>query len=395
MASRVTSMFMAAAPTASLFTPPCPTQSSTPNIHRRGHVAPRLSAVMAQHHTINSCPYSPSQFSQCTATLQQAIHELDQARANIAHTIILSSNNPEQIAKTANQVIVALATLQSSVQDLSRAYINHANTVLAPGRGGELNSNLTNILSESGLLNAQGGLSSVGISEEVIAGAEGKKKRKRVPHDPNAPKRALTPYFLYMQSARQQIAKELGENAKPKEVADEGTRRWGDMPPAEKAVSLMSLVSFLPLTCPRSGMDCTKRTSLSIASAWLHTRLDKRYQTRKLLLIWSKLARPRLLLLTKRSRLKCLKSRPQSRSRSLHHPSLSDARVRRRPAQLRKLPKLRARRRRARRLRRKHRQHQSQRRPPRLPTRRREARRLECDVFIMYDEVELVFGLYL
>jgi len=65
----------------------------------------------------------------------------------------------------------------------------------------------------------------------------GKKKRKRQPHDPNAPKRALTPYFLYMQNARATIQKELGDQARPKEVADEGTRRWSEMNPGEKSVS--------------------------------------------------------------------------------------------------------------------------------------------------------------
>ena len=134
------------------------------------------------------------------------------------------------------QVIVALATLQSSVQDLSRAYINHANTVLAPGRGGALDSNLTNILSESGLLTGQGAQAAVGGLQLGEPEVEGKKKRKRQPHDPNAPKRALTPYFLYMQSARSQISKELGDQAKPKEVADEGTRRWTEMPANEKSV---------------------------------------------------------------------------------------------------------------------------------------------------------------
>ncbi|KAI9872879.1 MAG: hypothetical protein M1823_008060, partial [Watsoniomyces obsoletus] len=130
-------------------------------------------------------------------------------------------------------VIVALATLQSSVQDLSRAYINHANTVLAPGRGGALDANLTNILSESGLLTGPAGAGA--LPAVVEPELEGKKKRKRTPHDPNAPKRALTPYFLYMQSARGQISKELGDQAKPKEVADEGTRRWTEMPANEKA----------------------------------------------------------------------------------------------------------------------------------------------------------------
>ena len=132
-----------------------------------------------------------------------------------------------------SQVIVALATLQTSVQDLSRAYIQHANTVLAPGRGGSLDANLTNILSESGLL--AGASNAIPRLEPAEEG--GKKKRKRMPHDPNAPKRALTPYFLYMQSARTQIAKELGDQAKPKEVADEGTRRWQAMPQVDKSVS--------------------------------------------------------------------------------------------------------------------------------------------------------------
>ncbi|RMD40131.1 hypothetical protein DV735_g5002, partial [Chaetothyriales sp. CBS 134920] len=145
--------------------------------------------------------------------------------------------NIADFQRTRDSVIIALATLQSSVQDLSRAYINHANTVLAPGRGGALDSNLTNILSESGLLTgaqAAGAAPVLALGGEEVA--EGKKKRKRVPHDPHAPKRALTPYFLYMQSARGQIARELGDQAKPKEVADEGTRRWTEMPANEKAI---------------------------------------------------------------------------------------------------------------------------------------------------------------
>jgi len=143
--------------------------------------------------------------------------------------------NIADFQRTRDSVIVALATLQSSVQDLSRAYIQHANTVLTPGKHGlnPIDANLTSILTESGLLAGP-------RTEPAPAAAEpegdGKKKRKRTPHDPNAPKRALTPYFLYMQSARATIAKELGDSAKPKEVADEGTRRWTEMSPAEKSV---------------------------------------------------------------------------------------------------------------------------------------------------------------
>lgn len=81
------------------------------------------------------------------------------------------------------------------MQELSRAYINHANTVLGPGQGGAINEELTNVLTGSGLL---GGLPGIQPQAPVDQEEGGKKKRKRAPHDPNAPKRALTPYFLYV-----------------------------------------------------------------------------------------------------------------------------------------------------------------------------------------------------
>jgi len=135
--------------------------------------------------------------------------------------------NIDDFTRTRDRVIVSLATLQSAVSDLSRAYINHANTVLNRGPS-TLDLGGISLL-ENGLL---GGRLSPGRSD----GGEVKKKRKRAPHDPNAPKRALTPYFLYMQHNRSQIASELGSSARPKEVADEGTRRWAEMPDAEKQV---------------------------------------------------------------------------------------------------------------------------------------------------------------
>ncbi|KAI1619743.1 hypothetical protein EDD37DRAFT_642118 [Exophiala viscosa] len=146
-----------------------------------------------------------------------------------------TSVNIADFQRTRDSVIVALATLQSSVQDLSRAYIQHANTVLTPGKHGlnPIDANLTSILTESGLLAGRPADAAPAAPEAEV---DGKKKRKRTPHDPNAPKRALTPYFLYMQSARAHIAKELGDSAKPKEVADEGTRRWTEMSPGDKSV---------------------------------------------------------------------------------------------------------------------------------------------------------------
>lgn len=172
------------------------------------------------------------------------IHLLNDQFTNAVNAVSSTSFDRHSLAKTYHKVIVALATLQNSVQDLSKAYINHANTVLNPGRAGTLDLNLTSTLLDSGLLTHRP--ASPGVKQD--GSAEVKKKRKRAAHDPNAPKRALTPYFLYMQSARPQIAQELGPNAKPKEVADEGTRRWGIMPEADKNVRLPSR-NLAPRSC--------------------------------------------------------------------------------------------------------------------------------------------------
>ncbi|KAI9868108.1 MAG: hypothetical protein M1813_006853 [Trichoglossum hirsutum] len=131
---------------------------------------------------------------------------------------------------TAIQVVTGLSTLQAAVQDLSRAYIIHTNTVLgrAPGTSLDLLS-FVKPLGENGppVIRA----ASPGVKSNT--GGEEKKKRKRE-HDPNAPKRPLTPYFLYMQSARPIIANDLGEGSKPGAVSAEGTRRWTEMPDVEK-----------------------------------------------------------------------------------------------------------------------------------------------------------------
>lgn len=63
---------------------------------------------------------------------------------------------------------------------------------------------------------------------------EEKKERKKRQHDPNAPKRPLTPYFLYMQTARPIIAADLGDQVPKGAVQDEGQRRWSSMSAQEK-----------------------------------------------------------------------------------------------------------------------------------------------------------------
>ncbi|KAI1338375.1 hypothetical protein F5Y15DRAFT_386964 [Xylariaceae sp. FL0016] len=69
---------------------------------------------------------------------------------------------------------------------------------------------------------------------DLVPAAEEKKERKKRTHDPNAPKRPLTPYFLYMQTARPIIASDLGADAPKGAVQEEGQRRWASMTPSEK-----------------------------------------------------------------------------------------------------------------------------------------------------------------
>ncbi|KAL8724306.1 MAG: hypothetical protein Q9166_008023 [cf. Caloplaca sp. 2 TL-2023] len=140
----------------------------------------------------------------------------------------------EDFVRTRDSVVTGLATLQSAVQDLSRAYIAHTNTVIGKGTGSSLELlNFANPLGgENGLF---GGRTQTPAAANPEPNPKGEgKKRKRAPHDKNAPKRPRTPYFLYMQFAREGIARDMGPDSTAKQVQDEGTRRWNSMGKEEK-----------------------------------------------------------------------------------------------------------------------------------------------------------------
>lgn len=122
-----------------------------------------------------------------------------------------------------------LMALQSYIADLSKAYVEHVNNVI---NGDSATIDIPAMPSGLTFHAESTRAASPGLKSE----AGGLKKRKRAPVDPNAPKRALTPYFLYMQQNRTKIAEDLGGSAKPKDVADEGTRRWQTMDPKEKEI---------------------------------------------------------------------------------------------------------------------------------------------------------------
>ncbi len=106
-------------------------------------------------------------------------------------------------------------------------YLRQTNLLLGEG---------TNFENGSDLASLENALSLLPPSVPIAPPLEEKKERKKRSHDPNAPKRPLTPYFLYMQTARPIIASDLGPDAAKGAVQEEGQRRWSTMSAHDKAV---------------------------------------------------------------------------------------------------------------------------------------------------------------
>lgn len=147
------------------------------------------------------------------------------------------------------QVVTGLAMLQDAIQTLSSTYIQHTNTFLGEhGAGHDVASALSKLGDNplTGALQNLARASSVGPAAAAAAGPPGsdKKERKKRQHDPNAPKRPLTPFFLYMQTARPIIANDLGADVAKGAVSTEGTRRWGTMAQGDKQVRIFLYFTF-------------------------------------------------------------------------------------------------------------------------------------------------------
>ncbi|KAK7984176.1 hypothetical protein PG989_011578 [Apiospora arundinis] len=139
--------------------------------------------------------------------------------------------NRAEYERVRNSVHARLSTIQDLLRDFASDYLRQSNMLL-----GEPTS-LDNVPALQTLARLDQGAGSfappVG-AEAVVPPVEEKKERKKRQHDPNAPKRPLTPYFLYMQTARPIIATDLGNEAPKGAVQDEGQRRWASMNPDEK-----------------------------------------------------------------------------------------------------------------------------------------------------------------
>ena len=185
----------------------------------------------------------------------------------------IDSNYLKEQTLIDEKFVAGLATLQDAVQTLSTSYIRLTNAVLGEhGTNVDIDGALAR-LSDNPLLAP--GLQNIARAPgaPVVAASEaGEKKseRKKRQHDPNAPKRPLTPFFLYMQTARPIIAGDLGPDVAKGAVSSEGTRRWGTMAPDDKQVRSPTPRSYTT-NSPSSGPMPTRITSGSTTHAYTHT----------------------------------------------------------------------------------------------------------------------------
>ncbi|KAK2073767.1 hypothetical protein P8C59_008017 [Phyllachora maydis] len=147
------------------------------------------------------------------------------AAAAASQTVVIDRAN---FTKVRDSVYARLSTIQDLIKSFSIDYLRQTNLLLGEGTNLDLGGELDQIQNAFGSL-----LPMLGPPPAFPAMEEKKERKKRV-HDPNAPKRPLTPYFLYMQTARPIIAGDLGADAPKGAVQEEGQRRWGVMTPSEK-----------------------------------------------------------------------------------------------------------------------------------------------------------------
>lgn len=141
---------------------------------------------------------------------------------------------------TGTKVLEGLANLQDCLKGLAAQYIHHTNTVLGDHSGAlDAVAAMAKITGDTAAVlgSGVGGSAQRAASPARSVVEDGKKpERKKRQHDPDAPKRPLTPFFLYMQTARPIIAGDLGPEVAKGAVSNEGTHRWANMDKESKLV---------------------------------------------------------------------------------------------------------------------------------------------------------------
>lgn len=131
-----------------------------------------------------------------------------------------------------SQVITGLSNLESGVHELRRTYITYFNSRLPENHPARVSLPFF-----PATYNPENGAPAKPRAETPGATTEAGAKKKRKPHDPNAPKRALTSYFLFMQHNKPRI-KALNPDWTAAQVSSESERQWENISDVDKAVSL-------------------------------------------------------------------------------------------------------------------------------------------------------------
>ncbi|KAF3063372.1 hypothetical protein V8C43DRAFT_277275 [Trichoderma afarasin] len=132
----------------------------------------------------------------------------------------------DSFLRVRDSAVGRLTTILELLRSFTNDYIRQTNLLLGEGTAEGPQGDLLNTFDAAAQL--------IMPIPDMTPLVEEKKERKKRTHDPNAPKRPLTPYFLYMQHARSIIANDLGADAPKGAVQEEGQRRWAHMTPQEK-----------------------------------------------------------------------------------------------------------------------------------------------------------------
>lgn len=127
-----------------------------------------------------------------------------------------------------------MSNLENGVHELRRTYISYFNSRLPEGHPARVN------MPFFPAIYAGDGNGVARPRAETPGGiaTEGGIKRKRKPHDPNAPKRALTSYFLFMRDNKPAI-KDANPGWTAAQISAESEKRWENITEEEKAVSAL------------------------------------------------------------------------------------------------------------------------------------------------------------
>lgn len=147
-----------------------------------------------------------------------------------------------------------LHNVSNNLNELMHAYIKHTASVLSGEDGAleglQLSESAQHMIDEADLatksvanLTKSLAAAPAANAADADAGKSKKRKREKKIKDPNAPKRPLTAAFLFAQSARPIIKKDLenelppGAKLEPNALNLEVNKRWNEMTDEDKEVS--------------------------------------------------------------------------------------------------------------------------------------------------------------